>query len=611
MRRVWRGGVVCLLFFFAACGNDTLFPPESRSVSSIQIVTIESGHVLVPGESVPVEISAADLQKSADMELSVDVLSTQGSKVWETSITAPAINEPLPPLQIPGLTPGQFTLEISLLSKGQQLQQQSTVFFAATDILGITGIQSFPSVITVSAPVLLRVELEPSTEKDPFLVWTWKGTTIARGQVSQGYDEILWTAPSQEGVYPIGLEVFPVQPTMDAGNVQSQIAMTTDIYVSSATAVSPNTLGPASSYGTLFHFAASLKDDGAAEGISHPDASAVGAPRIVPSEDELAYQLANGDGFLIPRCVLPSDSTGLLPFTINIGLTILSAQGEAQLFTLQTTDNSLGFAINVDGATLSPELSVTTPDIAPLLVPSNAHMLANTRHLLSLSFVPRGDKKPLLEWFLDGEQTASTELDAVLPSPKTGGQTMIGGTGLSAIIDEFGVYTRNADGNPSPETDLYSREEALTYKDALVLAEGFDGITPPKDFVLTGPASIEGGFLTMGPGASIELPTISVSEEEGVNATFTPTATSSQPVLVSLTWKDQDQPFFTDTLASDWEGMHFSIKGGAVSYSGLQGTQSATFDQRKGAADLRVVLSNQSAVSSVVMDKLLIVREKD
>ena len=63
--------------------------------------------------------------------------------------------------------------------------------------------------ITTTASVMLKAELDIPAGADPYLRWSWKGKVLAKGTLGNGFGQILWVAPSDQGVYTITLELFP------------------------------------------------------------------------------------------------------------------------------------------------------------------------------------------------------------------------------------------------------------------------------------------------------------------------------------------------------------------------------------------------------------------
>ena len=92
---------------------------------------------------------------------------------------------------------------------------------------------------------MLKAELEIPSGLDPYLRWSWKGKVLARGTLSKGFGQILWVAPSDQGVYTITLELFPSSPPEDSDyTFLSSLMLSTDIFVTGGKALEGNDLSP-------------------------------------------------------------------------------------------------------------------------------------------------------------------------------------------------------------------------------------------------------------------------------------------------------------------------------------------------------------------------------
>jgi hypothetical protein len=592
-----------------ACGNESLLLPLQKNTVEFQIKSLADGQILFSGDTIPIEITSTDTQSSKDLELAITVYSLAGDKVWEFRIPAPALNEPLPPLKLPDMITGQYRLELVVLSTGDEVQKSSTVFFSSKTSLKISGIKSFPSVITTGSPVLLKAELEDPEGSDPYLRWAWRGKTIAGGLSSEGFGEILWTAPEDEGIYTITLELFPSAPG-GTGKVvfRSSIFMSTDIYVSAVKKPDPNELGPESSYSTLFHFQASFQESGQAEkGIGVSAAAPIGAPRIVATEDGFGYSLLPGSGISIPWFIIPLKDSTIQPFTVNIGVRVESPMGEAALYSIQSGDGSFSFAVSFQADGLSPSLILSGAGLPDLTVPSNILMEKEQRHVVSLSVAPREPKGFVVQWFLDGEQTNSLVSDQQLPQLNGEGKAIIGGEkGFTGIVDEFGVYTRDEKGNPSIESNLFSREAEKKLKDTLVEAEGFDGTGVPAGFTIGEPGSLSAGFVSLPAKASLTIPALTVPDE-GMDASIILSAASSQAAVLIFQWKKAESSFLETPITAVQASFTFSIMKDKVSLQGVDGVKAVKVPLPTVMDDLVVRIEVPGdAAETVIVDRILI-----
>ena len=205
-----------IVFALLGCGGDGLGLFPRSEAGELSIVGAEDGTVLTSAQNVTLQIGSEDPAGHSDIEVQITLLSATGESVWDEHLAGPVVNEEFH-LQFPDLPPGQYRLEIIVLEEGTQVERRVTTIFSVSERPRITGIASFPPLITASSPVLLSADLATGEGTDPWLRWTWRGKTIAQGSASSGTASVLWTAPADEGVYTVTLELFPAAPPRGHG----------------------------------------------------------------------------------------------------------------------------------------------------------------------------------------------------------------------------------------------------------------------------------------------------------------------------------------------------------------------------------------------------------
>lgn len=608
--------LAALLIVLASCGSDSLLLSMGRDTSDLQINSLADGQVVSASSPLALELTSRSGEAQKDLEMEVSLSSPEGRSVWKSQrIASPVLNEELS-LELPDLPTGQYLLEITVFAGGEQIRRKSSTFFIAGEAYAITGIKSFPPVITSDSTVLMRAELAIPKTADAYLRWSWKGKVFAHGLVSAGTTEALWTAPAEEGVYSIHLELFPTPPP--AGSdfpFSSSILLSTDLYVTSGARPASGDLSPAESYLSLLHLQGSLKDAGAAVGRpDHGDALFVGSPQIVRINDSFGYSLDGKTGISIPWFVLPVEAGALKPFTISIGLTPGGPEAGGRLLTVTTVDSGFSLVVTVDLATRAPRAILAAAGQPEFTVPweGSSGLPADRRSLLSLSILPRGG---LLEaaWFLDGVPVARVAAEASFAGMKTEGGTVIGGAGgFVGIVDEFGVYIRDDQGRASTDPDLFARAALESHGDALMLAEGFDGPFLPKGFAPTG-AHVASGTLVVPAGAEVGLPPVVMTADEiGFQIALGPH--SATTALLQLAWEGDASPALEVPLTAESGTLAFAIAGGATAVllpaSGRDKSVKIPPAVDRGAALVARLAEPKDAGSALVMESLIVARAK-
>jgi hypothetical protein len=584
----------------------------------MQITSVNDGQVVSSSSaSVPLMVSVPGTDTGKDLEIDVTLTSPAGQSVWH-SRTSATPNEQSSVALPDGLAPGLYRLDFVLYSAGEIVQKKSSSFFVASDAAGwrINGIKSFPPAITTAATVMLKADLLVPASSNPYLRWSWKGKVIAKGTQSAGLEQILWTAPSDEGVYTILLELFPSPPPSGSDfTFTSSLSLSTDIFVSGSKGLGSGDLGPESSYYSLLHLQATLADVGAgAQRAGHPQAAAVGSPEVVALGNTFGYRLDGSTGISIPWFALPGDAGGLKPFTISMGITFDDISKAGSLLTAATSDASLTVAIDMNQRTAAPEASISVGAGPAVVVPwSGAALSARQRYLISLSLVPQGSKISA-QWFLDGEQVSATSATITSPSVRQDGSVIIGGpSGFSGVVDEFGVYYKEPGGRPSTDPGLYAAAQTVRYGNSLVFADGFDGVYLTSGLSLEGQGNLDAGTLSLAAGSWLDLPGFRLGGS-AVTVTADLVNGSSRTARLQFQWEGSAQPPVQVDTTAQPSGIRFEVAadGLSVAVSSNAGTKTVTLPAASAdTSNLLVKIGNPTDASGqLVLAEVLAVKEK-
>jgi hypothetical protein len=615
MKRKLAGALLLpiISILLIACGNESFLTPLHGESSGIELRSLLDGQVLLPGDTVPMQIIAVDPEKNKDLVLQIDVYSPAGENIWTQRIDNPAQNEAIPSIVLPDLPTGQYRMELTLYSAGVEMKKISAVFFNSKSSLRIAGIKSYPASIAKSSPVLLKAEIDNPDGLDAYFRWTWRGKSIGKGLASGGFSQILWNAPEDEGVYAITLELFPSTPTGDeSAMMRSSITMSTDIYVSKEDRKPSRELSPESSYYALYHLEANLKDSGKAENKAGAvDAALIGAAGLEPTDFGFGYGIAKGAGILIPWFALPVEDGTLMPFTVSMGVSVDSVSEGNQLLAFKSTDGSFSMVVSMDSDTLAPELSLVFAGASELIVPSNAPIQQGQRHLLSISLAPLGSQGFRVQWFLDGEQTNIVSASAVIPKIKADGRALIGGEGgISGTIDEFGVYSRDANDVPSTDPGLFAWHAREQYGESLILAEGFDGMTVPAGFSVDGKGAMAAGSITLPAGSGLTLPPL----KPAPNGTKVDIAISpaSRTADFQIWWEGSDSPVLDAQAAVQGGTMQLTLTGDTLTFQGPDGQKIVKVPSPAEKADLVIrIASPETATAAMSVQQVLVTERKE
>ncbi|HTP59706.1 MAG TPA: hypothetical protein VMM82_12370 [Spirochaetia bacterium] len=608
-----KAGILMLLGLMASCGDQSLFMSLNNPISDLQLTTVSDGQVLTDGKGVPLTVSVSDTSKVKDLEMEVTISTPTNGSFYHNRQAVPAVNAQLY-VQPPSLPPGQYKMDVVIYSSGEVSQKSTENFFVASGTWKISGIKSYPPVIGSAGKVLLKADLLFPESSDPWLRWSYKGKVIQKGSLSQGLGKILWTAPADEGVYTITLEMFPAAPAETDYSFSSSISLSTDVYVSTVTQSAAGDLGSADSYLSLLRLQGSLDDSGAgAKKLGKTSATAIGSPEIVSTENGFGYRLAGGAGFSLSWLALPVDGGNLQPFTVSFGINLDSFSATNNILAASTSDGSFTFTVSVDGTTHAPQAAIQSGGQSVIVPWSGVGLLTGQRYLLSLSIVPRGQSATAL-WFLNGDLVATRTVSLPSFSLRQDGTTVVGGPGgFTGVIDEFGVYYRDEKGRPSADPGQFLRAAGQKYGRSLIVASAFEGANLPSGLSTEGRAVMSPGSLTLPPDSALVF--AGVNPEKGtISCTVTLSPDSSRLASFRLQWQG-DSSVAADIPVTA-EGTELKLKisssGQSILVSSSGGDKTLAIPSSAGSSPSLVMrlVNPQSARTSLTLVRVLMARDK-
>ncbi|HUX22596.1 MAG TPA: hypothetical protein VMW69_15270, partial [Spirochaetia bacterium] len=500
-----------LLFVLASCSDSGLVTPLTDQSSQIAIKSIASGTMVTSGDQIPLSVELNSSQ-STPTDLKVELLSPAGAVVQSADIKNADFSAPLPSVLLSNLASGPYTLRLTLEgSTGEVLAQKKVNIFYVQGTYSLDGITSYPPALPPGGSGLIVARVTAPDGANPYLRWSMGDKLIANGYLKDGFDKIQWNAPSSTGVYSITVEMFPFGPPIGSSfDFTSPYTMKVEVFVTSSAKSGRNELGPKSSYYALYHFQGNLKDStGRTQGL---DAAPIGNPVLSVNGSVFGYQLDGNTGFKVDSLLLPFKADGTMePASVTMRVRLDKEQINRKFFATSTTDGSFKF-------------EMTTNDQGALSVSINGTEEQNALELktgditsITVSLLPANGAVELL-WFLNGRLSLidSLAVNPTLSSP-AGTSTIAGAGGFTGLIDEFGVYYRDAAGRSTTDPEVYRRSMSDEYGSNLVFAEGFDGVFLPSDMVFDGKvdqSQIIDGSLSLNPNQSVSLPNLPIGEDD-------------------------------------------------------------------------------------------------
>lgn len=565
MQRLLQLGIFILLagLLLVSCSDVAMFSPSVKESVGVNVLSLSDGDSI--GGDQPIDFIIQTQQQSSEpelLEITLNAVTEQGveQSVWNTSISSPLTDEELE-LLLPELETGQYTIVFTVVDEEGAQEQERINFFYINGEYAIRGISSFPPTTTAGHETVLEADLLYPEQANPYIRWSQDDVVLAKGSLADGLQKITWSAPGEQGVYSIQVEMFPVPPPLGGDySFSSSVELTAKLFVSAQNLLTDDELVPEDSYYALFHLNGSLRNSGLlGTETAQEEAQAIGQIRWNNEKGIMGLQTGSGSGLRYPLNVLPMLEGQLSPCTVTFKLIPTEENANQNLMVIEQNEE-FRFRIFFDSA---GQLVATIGIQDELLnLPSGISGLDTGKyHRIDLSLVPLQDELQAL-WFLDGKQTASI-VEVPLPGDLSQeGQTLISGiNGYTGTITEMGVYYRDPLNGLSVDPGIYRKAMQQQYGRRLVLAEGFEGLhlPDPESWKLNpenAAATLRSGRLVLPVGSRLTLPFFELGTE-GTAFVVEFFGTIPPGSTVALKWEGGDTPFLvvdpTGTIVTEVE----------------------------------------------------------
>ncbi len=554
------------MFLLASCSYVPFSSGEEETPQEAIVVSLEEGQTLLAGEIIDITVifsaitsrssAGGDTTPTAVLTIELRHAGDPGNDEVLFGLDLPvSADEPIPPLSLDDLDleSGEYTLMFQLDPNDGATVSRAVTFYYATSEYAIRGVHSDSPIILPLSTVILSAEIASPEDSDPFIRWMQDGEILTQGYLSEGAAVVPWTAPEEEGIYTVRVDLYPVLPADDA---EPPLSMIADLYVFRSDDEFLGDLQPEESYYALLHLSGDLSDAGARPGSAE-------VPAEFTTEDELrlvtrgmviGYELDGQGGIQVPELLLPLTEDAVQPFTLTLGFTPLDAVASTVL--LDTRGESgvyLRVAFDEDGILVA---DIGTAKQSLRLSSGTDFSTVGQRRVVSLSLFPEVPETEVPEdeedaagfravWFVEGVESGDAHVTMDIGQSDAAGMTLIGGPGSPrGIIDEVGVYYKDPEGNPSPDPDIYRTWWLKTDPGAHVFADGFDGMYLSSLYDTTGTVGIGEGVLEVGADSWVQVPAFSIGGkpvEIQVQLAGSLPATGS----VSFDWNGSDTPLFS------------------------------------------------------------------
>ena len=493
------------------CGDTSLFMSPVSEPSRVTIHTLDDGQILPAGASIPVSLHfSPDPDGSPTVVVVVELFDADGELIADSEFETESRSGELPEIELPTLSDGVYTVRFSIFDDDETTVIVERRFFYVDGRYAIAGISAYPPIMDPNSAGIVRAHLDVPPGADPYVRWYSAGRVIGEGHVSTGSDTIEIQSPAEEGVHPIRVELIPFVP--ESGEiVSSALVQRSEIVVKRNRDPAGVELSPRVSYYSLLHFRGNFRDDGyRVESVRAPrNGAAIGVPRVRIDGEVFGYYLDGSSGIRLDELVLPFDDGLLSPFSLHVRFLPYEFEGTRRVFHARSDEQgAAGIEFEVllrDDMHGAFTLSYLDVEYRSEFVP--LEITAGAVSSLVLSIKP-GVADTAYSWFVNGRAVDDGTMPLAIEqteragrwTPTAGISTIGGANGIIAIVDEFGVYFRDAEKQPAADADVFSNAMRAQYGESLVYAEGFESNTRVDDDAL-----VIAGALVIPTGSTVSF----------------------------------------------------------------------------------------------------------
>ena len=483
------GSIILIALYaglFISCENQAFLPPYETAQSGEVFSSVKSGDLVMDGQSIRLSLQIDRTSDNPPAKLEIEVLDTKNRSLGVQILTGDELEQVLPEISIAGSEHGLHNLLIRLYSEqGELIQEERISFFKVDAFPVIRKIEVYPpdAVAPQASGVLI-----PSIQggEQSWLRWTMGSDLLARGSFDQFREGFVWTAPLQEGVYSVRLEVFPYMPKdPESGfSFQSPVSSEVQFFVQARQGVGSGELGPDNAFRNIYHLRGSLQDSG----YEAADILYTGTPVPAVRDGMFGYRITPADSLSIPSMTLADPITGdVQPFTLemiwNPGASILSKRHIASFSSME--GKPLLLYVTDDSG---------RPSVVLPLYGSRTFLSAGIDISacieLSISFIPYG-RDVLVKYYCNGRLVDISEIPGELFPRLVDSVLQIGGekngyAGFDGVIDELGIFNAPSSGRFSADDNIFREWAVRNFGERSVLYAG--GFEAERDDIL----SVEG-----------------------------------------------------------------------------------------------------------------------
>lgn len=512
-----------ILLFFWSCGENSLFMPGDDEDALVTLTFDLAGGLVSPGARVGLDLERDPVlqgNEASSDSVQVELFSFDGELLATQRYDAVEQANSLPGISLPELEDGLYKLTATYFDGSEIVTSVTEPFFMVSGRYRVLGVASYPASSFPGADSLLSLSLDVPSGSDPYLVWKVAGEVVVHGYLTQTRQTLAVAAPEAKGVFPVEVDLYPVwHQEADFTEIDAPVSYRSEIFVSDTPTALPSDFSSSENYFMLYHLRGWFREGGHRL-VLFPGADyegvAFGSPMLAARDNVFGYYLDGGSGIEIPGFVWPVYREELSPFSISFLLLAEPSAGDRLLLRSESeagelleivigNEERLGLRLPGQDGVLWSDVPAFRPGepskVTVSVVPHEQELIVN----FYADGVRLGSSSVLKETELSNEALSSN----VDPDwARIPGLTTIGAPegGAVGILDEFGVYFRNARGLPRADDSAFAEAVADRFSDGVVYAESFANGFARSRTEITGEASWRDAALELPQGSSFSLP---------------------------------------------------------------------------------------------------------
>ena len=423
---------IAIALILVSCNEGGGYLLTNNEIVHLDIISVTDGELLSVNDLILFRI-VTDNEEYNPEKLEIKLLTQDGDLAASTVINWPKINQNLN-IKIPPLKNTQYNLVLSLYSEDALVVREKRTFFKIDGNYNINSIQSLPVVINSSSIALLIADISVPQNSNAYMRWSQEDKIIARGYLSEEFYQILWKAPQEEGVYSIGVEIFPFGPQGQEDFLfQAHDNMSAELFVTFE-----QSKGVQEEKEDFYNFFDIYLNSGWETNPQQILSSGITKPSIKIMGDTIVFRFDGTAGIILPEMILPIENNLLVPVTLSLGITFTEEQVSRNIITIISGNSDFSLDVFIDQhAKLGAYLKIDEQEFnffsgVPLLE-------LEKRYFIEFSVIPKEDTIELI-CRVDGEKMASFKNTFIMPDIDSTGKSIIGGeNGVIGIIDTLDI----------------------------------------------------------------------------------------------------------------------------------------------------------------------------